>query len=71
MVCGTLATLAGLKFVIVLFRSLFSKETMTGVIDAMGNKISEANEKITESVKKKAAERKKKKEDGRVIVTIR
>lgn len=60
---GIMATLAGLKFVIVFFKSLFSRDMMEDVIDGMGNKISKANKKLTEKIKKKAIERKQKKEE--------
>ena len=71
-VCGTLTAL---KFVIVLFKSLFSKDSMKLAIGALGDKISDANEVISEKIKAKAEEKKKKKEEekhkGEAYVMIR
>jgi len=60
---GVCATLTALKFVIVLFRSIFNKETMQNAIETAGNKISETSEKMTEKIKEKAAERRVRKEE--------
>jgi DNA-binding transcriptional regulator GbsR (MarR family) len=76
---GVLLTLAALKFVWTVFRTLFSKETMEDVIDAAGDKIHDLGENMTNSMKKAAAKRrakkkaeeaKKKKEQDKPLVLI-
>ena len=79
-VFGGVATLYGIKFIFTLFSSLFGKEQRRELIAEMGDKIHTANENFTESLKKKAAERKaekkrreaeKQKESAKVIGYIR
>lgn len=69
---GVCATVVALRFIVVLFGSLFSKESMKSAIGCIGNKINEANATVTEKIKEKAAERKQRKaEENRATVIIR
>jgi len=69
---GVMATLAGLKFVIVLFRSLVNKDSMKSAISVIGDKIHEGAESVTDYIKTKAEERKVKKElEERPIIRLR
>ena len=61
-VAGVLLTLAAIKFVWTVFRTLFSKETMENVIDTVADKIHSAGEKMTEVIKDAAASHAAKKE---------
>ena len=75
-VLGALLTLYVLKFAIMLLRSIFSKESMESMMGAAQDRISDANERLTETIKRKAAQRKaekqrKKEEENRPIVYIR
>lgn len=68
---GVVLTIYGLKFVLTLTKSLFGKESREQIVDSIGNSISNANKKITKSLKKKADERKHKKaEENRAIVRV-
>lgn len=69
---GILATFAAIKFLMVTFKSLFSKESMQNVLDRVGDGVSSANEKLTEKMKEKVAERRQRKRDeNRAEVVIR
>lgn len=68
---GVVLTIYGLKFVLTLAKSLFGKEARESIVDGIGSSISNANKKITKSLKKKADERKRKKaEENRAIVRV-
>ena len=56
---GIMATIYGLKFVIVLFRSLFNKEAMEDALESIGKKTTNASKVI----KSKIEERKQKKQE--------
>ena len=58
---GIMVTFVGLKFVWVLFRTLFSKESMEDVVDAIGDGIHNASEKVSKSIKKSAQKRRARK----------
>lgn len=59
---GICLTIVGLKFVLVMVKTLFSKEMMQDAIGAVGDKISDANYKMTNSLKRKMAEKKARRE---------
>ena len=69
---GICLTLGGIRIVWTMFRSIFSKDSIHGVMDAAGNRIDEAGGRLTDTLKKKAEERKQKKErENRPIITYR
>ena len=69
---GLMATLAGIKFVMVFFKTLVSKETMRDALDVMGDKIHDAGESASSYLKRKSKERKMRKEqEEKPIVVIR
>ena len=75
-VAGALLTFAGIKFVWVIFTSLFSKESMEDMVDAIGDGIHNAGEKVTKSIKKSAQKRRarkkaEKRNDPPIAVRIR
>lgn len=72
---GVVATLYGLKFVIVLFRTLFSKQTMVRVIDSAGRGAANTADRVTEKLREKVEERRERKqrekEENKPVVIIR
>ncbi len=60
---GIMATFVGLKFVFVVFHTLFSKESMKGCLNSIGDKIENANERVVNKVKEKAEQRKARKQE--------
>ena len=69
---GILATFAALKFLMVTFKSLFSKQSMQSVLDRVGDGVSNANERLTEKMRSKVEERRQRKRDeNRAEVVIR
>ena len=72
-VAGVLLTFAGIKFVWVAFRTLFSRDTMEDVLSAAGDGFSNAGRKFGNFIKKKSTERKiaKAEEENKPIVIIR
>lgn len=55
---GIVATFVGLKFVIVMAKTLFSKESMEDFIDYTGEKISRRCHKVSKNIRKKIKEKK-------------
>ena len=71
-IVGAVASVYLVKFLLELLKSLFGKDARRNLIDSMGDGIHNANERFTEHLKNKAAERKQKKEeDKKAIIYIR
>ena len=68
-VAGALLTIYAIKFVFIAIKTLFSKDTMTVVSDAMGRSISRTNKKFKRYLKEKVDKRKA--EEPKPVVTIR
>jgi len=62
---GIVATFVGLKFVIVMAKTLFSKESMEDFIDYTGEKISRRCHKISKNIKKKMKEKRDEKKEAK------
>lgn len=59
---GVVATIYGLKFVLVLFKSLFGKQSMTRVIDGASNAAVHASDRMKENLRCKIEERRERKQ---------
>ena len=75
-VAGVLLTLYMIKFVWMMIRSLFSKDTMSSVMEITGDKVNRLNRKMTKKIKQKAEQKKKerearKKDEASVVAYIR
>lgn len=69
---GVLVTFGVLKFIWAFFRALTGKEARDRMIEGVSEKITGGAEEMSNFIKKKAAERKQRKEDeNRPIITIR
>ena len=68
-VAGTLLTIYAIKFVFMAIKTLFSKDTMQTVSNAMGRSISRTNKKFKRYLKNKVDQRKS--EEPKPVVTIR
>lgn len=69
---GILATYAAIKFLMVTFRSLCSKDNIHAVLDKVEDHVTSANQKLTEKMKVKVAEhRQRKRDENRAEVVIR
>ena len=72
---GTVATLYGIKFIFVLFRTLFSKETMVKAIDVAGQSASNAGNRVSDYLQQKVEmqkeRRRREKEKNKPVVIIR
>lgn len=72
---GIVATLYGLKFVMVFFKTLFNKDTMVNAINCVGSGASKKAKKITKNLKRRIAEKHERdrvrKEQERPVVIIR
>ena len=55
---GTALTVYGIKFVLMLIATLFSKDTMKGAINVMGESVANANKKVTKYLTKKVKQKK-------------
>ena len=62
-IAGVLLTFAAIKFLVVLFKELFSKESMEAVVDKIGSSVHEGAEKAASSFKKAAKARQRKKKE--------
>lgn len=60
---GILLTIYVLKFVIMALRSLFSKESMESLMDWTGQKVNDANKKLTKKIKASAKTRAQKRKE--------
>lgn len=60
-IIGALLTIYAIKFVFLLMKSIFSKETMRNGMEVLGDSVSSATKKFERFLKKKAKERKVKK----------
>lgn len=69
-VAGILLTFAGIKFVWVFLRSLLNRDNMEDAIEAIGDRMKDAGSDVAKFAKRKAMERKAKKEQ-KPIITIR
>lgn len=76
-IAGVLLTFAGVKFVWVAFRAIFSKDNMTNVLENIGDRCSDAAYEGGEFMRRKMVEHKKRRQakkdekDGKVIAYIR
>lgn len=71
-IVGGLVTIYAIRFLFDLFKNLFGKDQREYMIYKIGCGVHNASESMTDSLKKKAAERKQKKEEERkAMVWIR
>lgn len=73
---GVMITFGAIKFIWAFFRALTGKEARQKAISAMGNKITDGAEELSDYISKKATERKKRKlekklEEERPMIVIR
>ena len=71
-IIGMVASVYLVKFLLELLKSLFGKEARKDLINSMGDKIHDVNEQFTNNLKRKAEERKvKKQEEKKAVIYIR
>ena len=72
---GAIVTLYMIKFILMFVRRIFSKDTMTKIIDSTGNAATRTSERITDSLTEKIQQRRerkaKEKEENSPVVVIR
>ena len=72
---GAIVTLYMIKFILMLTRRIFSKDTMTKIIDGTGNAASRTSERISDNLAEKIQQRRerkaKEKEENSPVVVIR